>query len=77
VYGQTGPPELPSQQREGIGYPGPSTVPTLADRDPLGRQVQGQVGTARPEMPLYTGYTTGQEAPDDGCRSAEDYNFSK
>src|SRR6218665_4049663 len=38
LYGQTGPPEPPSQQSEGIGYPGP---PTLADRDRLGRRVQG------------------------------------
>src|SRR6218665_1594265 len=34
LYGQTGPQEPPSQQSEGIGYPGP---PTLADRDRLGK----------------------------------------
>src|SRR6218665_3772725 len=58
LYGQTGPPEYPSQQSEGIGYPG---LPTLADRDLLGKLMQDQVGTARPERRLYTEYAAGQE----------------
>jgi len=53
-----GPPENPSQQSKGIGYPGP---PTLADRDFLGKLVQDQVGTARPET-LYTECAAEQEA---------------
>src|SRR6218665_1116168 len=54
-----GPPEHPSQQSEGIGSSGP---PTLADRDLLGKLVQGQVGTARPERRLYTECAAGQKA---------------
>ena len=54
-----GPPEHLSQQSERIGYPGP---PTLADRDLLGKLVQDQVGTARPERRLYTECASGQEA---------------
>src|SRR6218665_396616 len=59
LYGQTGPPEHPSQQSEGIGYPG---LPTPADRDLLGKLVQDQVDTARPERRLYTECAAGQEA---------------
>ena len=46
--------------------PGPPTRADSADTgwyiDPLGRQVQVQVGIARPERQLYTGYAAGQEA---------------
>src|SRR6218665_1802728 len=59
LYGQTGPSEHPSQQSEGICYPG---LPTLADRDLLGKLVQDQVGIARPERRLYTERAAGQEA---------------
>jgi len=41
-----GPPEPPLSGAKGTATPWPLT---LADKDLLGRLVQGQVGTARPE----------------------------